>query len=297
MMFTASNGYWPAAVSADSITASAPSNTAVATSDASARVGDGAEIMLSSICVATTTGRPSWRAARTMRFCASGTSSGGSSTPRSPRATITASESAHDLVQILDRLRLFHLGHDPGAAGGQRARLGHVLRPLHEGQADVVDALLEREGEVGPVLLGQRRDRQHDVRHVDALAIRQRAADHHLRLQRVAALVLHAQPSLPSSSSSVAADRGGGDDLRMRQIDALRVSGRRVEVEPERLPRLQMHPPAAEAADPQLRSLHVGQDADRPAGLLLESRIIAMRAAWSSCVPWLKLSRNTSAPA
>ena len=94
MMFTASYGYCPAAVSADSITASAPSNTAVATSLASARVGAGALIMLSSICVATTTGRPSCRAARTIRFCASGTSSGGSSTPRSPRATITASVSA-----------------------------------------------------------------------------------------------------------------------------------------------------------------------------------------------------------
>ena len=94
IMLTASNGYWPAAVSADSITASAPSNTAVATSEASARVGAGAVIMLSSICVATTTGLPSCRASRTMRFCASGTSSGGSSTPRSPRATITASVSA-----------------------------------------------------------------------------------------------------------------------------------------------------------------------------------------------------------
>ena len=91
IMFTASNGYCPAAVSADSMTASAPSNTAVATSDASARVGAGALIMLSSICVATTTGIPRSRAARTMRFCASGTSSGGSSTPKSPRATMTAS--------------------------------------------------------------------------------------------------------------------------------------------------------------------------------------------------------------
>ena len=94
IMFTASYGYCPAAVSADSITASAPSNTAVATSDASARVGAGAEIMLSSICVATTTGMPRSRAARMMRFWASGTSSGGSSTPRSPRATITASDRA-----------------------------------------------------------------------------------------------------------------------------------------------------------------------------------------------------------
>ena len=42
----------PAALSAESITASAPSNTAVATSETSARVGTGAVIMLSSICVA-----------------------------------------------------------------------------------------------------------------------------------------------------------------------------------------------------------------------------------------------------
>ena len=67
--------------------------------------------MLSSIWVATTTGRPIRRASRTMRFCTSGTSSGGSSTPRSPRATITASDSAHDLVEIVQRLRLFELGH------------------------------------------------------------------------------------------------------------------------------------------------------------------------------------------
>ena len=93
MMVTASIGYWPAAVSADSITASAPSKMAVATSVASARVGVGALIMLSSICVATMTGLPQRCAVLMIRFCASGTSSGGSSTPRSPRATITASES------------------------------------------------------------------------------------------------------------------------------------------------------------------------------------------------------------
>ena len=56
---TASTGYSPAADSAESMTASAPSKTAVATSDTSARVGTGAEIMLSSICVATTAGLPS----------------------------------------------------------------------------------------------------------------------------------------------------------------------------------------------------------------------------------------------
>ena len=66
MVATASTGNWPAADSADSITASAPSKIAVATSDTSARVGTGAVIMLSSICVATTTGLPARRAARVM---------------------------------------------------------------------------------------------------------------------------------------------------------------------------------------------------------------------------------------
>ncbi len=68
MVPTASTGNWPAADSADSITASAPSKIAVATSDTSARVGTGLEIMLSSIWVATTTGLPALRAARVSCF-------------------------------------------------------------------------------------------------------------------------------------------------------------------------------------------------------------------------------------
>ena len=91
IMLTDSTGYCPAAVSADSITASAPSNTAPATSEASARVGEGAFIMLSSICVATITGLPTRRHFATRFFWIDGTSGAGSSTPKSPRATITAS--------------------------------------------------------------------------------------------------------------------------------------------------------------------------------------------------------------
>ena len=96
IMRIASIGYLPTADSADSITASAPSNTAVATSDTSARVGTGEEIMLSSICVATTTGLPAARALLTICFCRPGTRSTGISTPRSPRATIRPSECGDD---------------------------------------------------------------------------------------------------------------------------------------------------------------------------------------------------------
>ncbi len=94
MVATASTGYWPDADSADSMIASAPSKMAVATSETSARVGTGLEIIDSSICVATTTGLPARRQARVISFCTPGTFSSGISTPRSPRATISASASS-----------------------------------------------------------------------------------------------------------------------------------------------------------------------------------------------------------
>ncbi len=93
-MRTASTGNRPAAVSPDSMTASVPALTACETSDTSARVGRGFSIIDSSICVATITGLPALRAASTSWICASGTASGGSSTPRSPRATIIPSAAA-----------------------------------------------------------------------------------------------------------------------------------------------------------------------------------------------------------
>ncbi len=58
MLCTVWMGYLPTAVSPESMTASAPSKIALATSETSALVGVGAEIILSSICVATATGLP-----------------------------------------------------------------------------------------------------------------------------------------------------------------------------------------------------------------------------------------------
>ena len=59
---TVSSGYLPAAVSAESITASVPSSTALATSLTSARVGTGLVIIDSIICVAVMTTLSCWRA-------------------------------------------------------------------------------------------------------------------------------------------------------------------------------------------------------------------------------------------
>ena len=102
------------AVSPLSITHEVPSITALATSLASARVGSGASLMLSSICVAVITSLPAWPAAVMMRFCSSGTRATPASTPRSPRATMTASVastmasrlSIADSVSILAMMRI-----------------------------------------------------------------------------------------------------------------------------------------------------------------------------------------------
>lgn len=92
MVLTVSIGYWPTEDSAESITASAPSRMALATSDASARVGRELVIIDSIIWVATITGLAFRRHISTRRFCTIGTFSSGYSTARSPRATITASK-------------------------------------------------------------------------------------------------------------------------------------------------------------------------------------------------------------
>mmetsp|Transcript_22756 Transcript_22756/g.54077 ORF Transcript_22756/g.54077 Transcript_22756/m.54077 type:complete len:219 (-) Transcript_22756:398-1054(-) len=94
MISTAPLGKLPLAVSPESMTASAPSSTALATSEHSARVGRGLLIIDSSICVATTHGLPACRHLLIIIFCSRKTFSGGISMPRSPRATMTPSVAA-----------------------------------------------------------------------------------------------------------------------------------------------------------------------------------------------------------
>lgn len=91
---TVSVGCLPTLVSPESITASVPSMTALATSEASARVGRALSIIESSIWVATMTGLALRLASFTARFWTIGTCSRGISTPRSPRATMMPSKAA-----------------------------------------------------------------------------------------------------------------------------------------------------------------------------------------------------------
>mmetsp|Transcript_37778 Transcript_37778/g.83164 ORF Transcript_37778/g.83164 Transcript_37778/m.83164 type:complete len:363 (+) Transcript_37778:918-2006(+) len=91
---TAESGNLPLADSPESITASACSSTAFVTSATSARVGLGLCCIDSSICVATITGLPAAAHMRTISFCQVTTCSSGTSTPKSPRATITPSDAS-----------------------------------------------------------------------------------------------------------------------------------------------------------------------------------------------------------
>merc|ERR1711935_1273332 len=94
MIETASVGYSPLAVSPDNMTQSAPSRTALATSDPSARVGRGFLTIDSSICVAQMTGLPALLHLAINCFWAMNTFSGGISMPISPLATMMPSDSS-----------------------------------------------------------------------------------------------------------------------------------------------------------------------------------------------------------
>ena len=147
--------------------------------------GSAPAIMDSSICVATMTGLPRARQAWTMRFCTPGTSSGGISTPRSPRATITRVGQLDDLVEALERRRLLDLGHDPGPA------LPISLRPsatssgrCTKDSATQSTPSASAKDRSSRSLSVSGRDRQHHARQVDALVVRQRAADQRPRSRR-----------------------------------------------------------------------------------------------------------------
>ena len=66
----------------------------------------------------------------------------------------------NDVFQAIDRGWLLKLCHDRSPRSHQRPDFLYIVRPLHEGQSDPVGAHIEREGEIGAILISQRRDRQ-----------------------------------------------------------------------------------------------------------------------------------------
>ena len=165
-----------------------------------------------------------------------------------------------------DRRRLFELDHDAGPAADELASLSDVVGPLHEREGDPIRPLFEGEGEIGAVLFGHRRQRQHRIRHVDALAVGKRAADAAQRLGEALPQVSVSSRTLPSSSSNSVPGRSASKISGCGRGARLFVAGPPIEVEAERLRRRELDRPRSKGTEPQLGSLQVSQDADRPPG-------------------------------
>ena len=79
------------------------------------------------------------------------------------------------------------------------------------------------------------------------------------------------------------------ENFRMRQLDPLARSRRRLRIEHEDVAGRDLDLAAGESSDPELRSLKIGEDADRPAELLLDvadqadERPAAWRGRCGSC--------------
>src|SRR5271154_6983042 len=134
---------------------------ALATSEASARVGRGFSIMDSSICVAVMTGLRYSAARRMMCFWIAGTFSGGTSTPRSPRATMMASATS----RIESRCSTA-CGFSSLAMIQTPAHVAHIRRSPDERNRHRIDALSDGKDQVFLILLGKRRDLDRDARKV-----------------------------------------------------------------------------------------------------------------------------------
>ena len=148
----------------DSISASVPSSTAFATSETSARVGREAVIIESNIWVATMTGLPARRQLLIACFCSSGTSSSGSSTPRSPWATMIPSK-----AEMMESRLATACGFSILASTGTRVPISDMISrtldtssPVRTAQRHDVESGQQRPPQVGRVLVRQRR---HTHRH------------------------------------------------------------------------------------------------------------------------------------
>ena len=255
----------------ESMIASAPSKTAFATSLASARVGRGDEIIDSSIWVATIEGIPRSRARRTSCFWMIGTSSYGSSTPRSPRAIITASATSRiaSKSSIAGRVSILAtIGGPPGPSNSRRARTSSARRtndwatystPRSSARGTSARSFAVSAGPVirSDGMLTPARDRIVPPRTTSVSTSPLDGDDP--ELDRAV------REQDPVAGLDVARQRP------IRHAGARRVAGHRGSARgssTERASGLEGRAAAAQVADPDLRAGQVGQQGDAPAGVV-----------------------------
>ena len=140
-----------------------------------------------------------------------------------------------DFGEAVERLRLFDFRQQRCLAADQRARFGDIFGALDKAQGNPVDTLFKRECQVGAVLGGQRRQRHHDIGDVDALVVRQEAADFDARFDARRIDMMDAQHDLAVIEQQPRARGERREQFAVRQLDPRHVAGRRVMVEGEGL--------------------------------------------------------------
>ena len=219
-------------------------------------------------------------------FCTLGTSSGGISTPRSPRATISAS--ARSMISSRRRIAagFSSLTMQPGGIADQLAPLGDVVRPLHKGQRDPIGALLAARrtrsarslsviAEIGNTAFGTLTPLWSDSVPPTRHSVSAKSAPQSMTRSRT--LPSSSSSSVPGCSASKISGCGSG--ARLVSPGVVSRSRRKWHAGGE------LRLAAGEIAEPQLRPLQIGEDADRPSGLgfdradLLEPRaVLVVRA-------------------
>ena len=101
--------------------------------------------------------------------------------------------------------------------------------------------------------------------------VRQRAADQALGLGEIVAAIGDPEAHLAVIDEELVARLQRGEDLGMRQRRPRLVAGFVVEVEPEIGAGRESHPATGEIAEPELRALQIGEDADRSPGFGLDA--------------------------
>ena len=262
---TALDRVGPTLVSPDSITASAPSSTAFATSEASARVGRGVRDHRLQHLGRHDDRLGARRAFSMTRFWRTGTSSSGHSTPRSPRATITPSKASTIPSMVLDRLRLLDLGDHRDRTPSSSITLSTSSMSVgaaHEAQRDQVDADPQREAQVLDVLLRQRRHRDGDPGQVDPLVVADLAADHDARCDVSPSTDRRPRAAPCRRRSGSGRPRARRREALVRRPALVRVARDVAGGDRPLLALLQLRPGPRRTAEPDLRALEVGEDAD-----------------------------------
>ena len=255
------------AVSADSITASVPSNTALATSDTSALVGVGAVIMLSSIWVAVITGTPADTHDRTMAFWRWGTSSIGQEIPRSPRATMTASARSRMAGNAADRRWRLDLGDEP-----RTSRSGRLPDPLQiAGRADerdrqIVDLRTFQSSRQLEIMIRRAGEADALIGQVDTRLPLGPATGDDLGVDPVAVHAGHGQHDGAVAEHDPIAVPDVLDQLRIFDRHPLTARGTATRHQPQRRSLHEERPSVGERTGPDLGPGEIGEDRHRSTG-------------------------------